>query len=41
MPPAGGLGLGLERLMMLVTGERSILEVILFPALRSRDAEGP
>jgi lysyl-tRNA synthetase class 2 len=36
MPPAGGLGVGLERLMMLVTGESSIREVVLFPALRER-----
>ena len=39
MPPAGGMGMGIDRLAMILAGVTSVREVILFPHLRPKAEE--
>jgi lysyl-tRNA synthetase class 2 len=40
MPPAGGMGLGIDRITMLLTNQRTIRDVVLFPMMRPEETTG-
>ena len=37
MPPAGGMGMGIDRIIMLLTNSETIREVILFPHMKNKN----
>ena len=37
MPPGGGMGMGIDRMIMLLTNSETIIEVILFPHMRNKN----
>ena len=39
MPPASGCGLGVDRLLMLMTGSKTLRDVIIYPAMREQPGE--